>query len=81
MGESVIAPTDAPKDPTIEEKGLQNDHGNDSAAEDNEGHLNPRNWSVWKKRLVFSSLMSSSILADGYAGPLCLVPKPEHDSS
>lgn len=26
----------------------------------------PRNWSPWKKRMVFFALMSSSILADGY---------------
>ena len=28
---------------------------------------NPRNWSVAKKRSLFAALMSSSLLADGYA--------------
>lgn len=28
---------------------------------------NPQNWSPWTKRAVFLALMSSSILADGYA--------------
>lgn len=28
---------------------------------------NPQNWSPWKKRLILLALMSSSILADGYA--------------
>ncbi|KAL4983010.1 major facilitator superfamily domain-containing protein [Aspergillus falconensis] len=34
------------------------------AVEDDESR-SPRNWSPWKKRLLFISLMSSSILADG----------------
>lgn len=29
--------------------------------------LNPQNWSPWRKRLIFTALMSSSLLADGYA--------------
>ena len=48
------------------------ENGPDSTAEDNESHLDPRNWPVWKKRLAFFSLMSSSILADGYADSLSL---------
>ncbi|KAL4866614.1 hypothetical protein BDV12DRAFT_210348 [Aspergillus spectabilis] len=35
-----------------------------SAADEDESR-NPRRWSPWKKRLLFISLMSSSILADG----------------
>ncbi|KAL4756149.1 putative MFS transporter [Aspergillus foveolatus] len=34
-------------------------------AEDDDESRSPRNWSPWKKRLLFISLMSSSILADG----------------
>lgn len=34
---------------------------------EDEGHRSPRSWSPWKKRLLFFALMSSSILADGYA--------------
>lgn len=46
----------------IHERRYDEDHP--SVAEDEAA--NPRNWSAWKKRLVFLSLMSSSILADGY---------------
>ncbi len=31
--------------------------------------LNPRNWSSARKTLLFVSLMTSSLLADGYAWP------------
>jgi hypothetical protein len=34
-------------------------------ASDPDDLLDPQNWSVWRKRLVFISLMSSSILCDG----------------
>ncbi|KAL2871901.1 putative MFS transporter [Aspergillus lucknowensis] len=34
-------------------------------SEASEESRNPRNWSPWKKRLLFIALMSSSILADG----------------
>ncbi|CBF82176.1 hypothetical protein AN5284.2 [Aspergillus nidulans FGSC A4] len=34
-------------------------------AENDDESRSPRNWSPWKKRLLFISLMSSSILADG----------------
>ncbi|KAL4951573.1 major facilitator superfamily domain-containing protein [Aspergillus filifer] len=34
-------------------------------AEDEDESRSPRKWSPWKKRLLFISLMSSSILADG----------------
>lgn len=37
---------------------------NDSS-EDLDEQLNPRKWSRWRKRMVFITLMSSSILADG----------------
>ncbi|PTU17933.1 hypothetical protein P175DRAFT_0504677 [Aspergillus ochraceoroseus IBT 24754] len=37
-----------------------------SPVDDEEEARNPRNWSPWKKRLMFFSLMGSSILADGY---------------
>ncbi|KKK20862.1 putative Polyamine transporter [Aspergillus ochraceoroseus] len=36
-----------------------------SPVDDEEEARNPRNWSPWKKRLMFFSLMGSSILADG----------------
>lgn len=38
-----------------------------SSRGENEEHRSPRSWSPWKKRLLFFALMSSSILADGYA--------------
>jgi hypothetical protein len=36
-----------------------------TSSSENEESRSPRHWSPWKKRLLFCSLMSSSILCDG----------------
>ena len=45
---------------------LSNDSNESSIVEEpDRDERNPQNWSPWKKRIVFLTLMSSSILADG----------------
>jgi hypothetical protein len=43
-----------------------------TSSSENEESRSPRNWSPWKKRLLFCSLMSSSILCDGCVPILAL---------
>lgn len=42
------------------------DTRHDSEATEVDDTLDPRNWSPWRKGLLFLALMSSSLLADGY---------------